>query len=303
LLAVVTVNAAQVVRPVSNQVLGVNVAWWDSALNTTQTQQMVQNAGLTMFRLPGGSSSDDWHFNAAPTYNGEGTAASMASFIASVGGQALVTLDYGSGSAQEGAAFLAYLDAPVGNTTAIGTGNEWNDSTSTWQSVNWQTAGYWASLRASSPLAQDDGLNFLRINHPAPFNFQDFEVGNEEYGGWEIDHHGQAGDAGKQHDPATYIAFAKQFAALAAGIAPGITIGLDVGSLTLDNNWTPNILQQCAAQGFTPGFLSDHNYVQAPGSESDSTLLLNTVSNPNNQNPADPYDWALRAAGYESLLQ
>ncbi len=86
LLAVVSVNAGQVVRSVDTQLLGVNLAWWDSDLNTAQTQQMVQAAGLTMFRFPGGSSSDDFHFNAPPTYNGEGTDASMASFIASVNG-------------------------------------------------------------------------------------------------------------------------------------------------------------------------------------------------------------------------
>ena len=64
LLATITVNAGQVVRAVDTQLLGVNVAWYDSDLNTPQTQQMVQAAGLTMFRFPGGSSSDDFHFNA-----------------------------------------------------------------------------------------------------------------------------------------------------------------------------------------------------------------------------------------------
>ena len=150
LLATVTVNAASVVRSVDTQLLGVNLAWWDSDLNTAPTEQMVQAAGLTMFRLPGGSSSDDFHFNAPPTYNGEGTDSTMASFIASVNGVGLATLDYGSGSPQEAAAFLAYLNAPVGNTTPIGNGQEWNDTTNAWQTVNWQTAGYWAGLRAAA---------------------------------------------------------------------------------------------------------------------------------------------------------
>jgi alpha-L-arabinofuranosidase len=299
LLATISVNAGQVVRSVDTQLLGVNVAWYDSNLNTPQTQQMVQAAGLTMFRFPGGSSSDDFHFNAPPTYNGEGTDGSMASFISSVNGVGLATIDYGSGSPQEAAAFLAYLNAPVGNTTAIGVGQEWNDSTNTWQSVNWETAGYWASLRAQAPLAQDDGLNFLRLDHPAPFGVQYWEVGNEEYGNWEIDHHTA------QHDPATYITFAKQFANLAATIDPSISIGLDVGSPGSDfNNWTADILQQSASQGLTVGFLSDHNYVQAPGSESDSNLLLDTVTGTNSDpsDPGDPYNWAVRSADYESLL-
>src|ERR1017187_2082392 len=128
-LATVNINAGQVVRGVNTQLLGANVAWYDSDLNTGQTAQMVQAAGLTMFRFPGGSSSDDFHFNAPPTYNGEGTDTSMASFVSSVNGVGIATLDYGSGSPQEAAAFLAYLNAPVGNTTEIGVGAEWNDST------------------------------------------------------------------------------------------------------------------------------------------------------------------------------
>ena len=71
----------------------------------------------------------------------------MASFVASMNGQAVVTLDYGSGSPQEAAAELAYLNAPVGATTPIGDGQEWNDQTGQWQTVDWMNAGYWASLR------------------------------------------------------------------------------------------------------------------------------------------------------------
>jgi hypothetical protein len=299
LLATVSVNASQVVRAVNAQLLGVNVAWYDSNLNTSQTQQMVKAAGLTMFRFPGGSSSDDFHFDAPPTYTGEGTDGSMASFIASVNGVGLATIDYGSGSPQEGAAMLAYLEGSPTNTTVIGNGQEWNDSTNSWQTVNWHTAGYWASLRAAAPLATDDGLNFLRLNHPAPFNIPYWEVGNEEYGGWEIDHHAA------QHDPATYIAFAKQFASYAAQIDPAISIGLDVQSPGNDfNNWLAGILQQSVAQNFMPGFLSDHIYVQAPGSESDSNLLLNTTTGTNSDpsDPGDPFNLVARAADYESVL-
>lgn len=286
--AVIGVNAGAVIRPVSTGLLGVNLTWWDSNLNTAQTQQLVQAAGLTSFRFPGGSSSDDFHFNAGPSYNGQGTDTSMAQFIASVNGTGIVTLDYGSGSPQEAAAFLAYLNAPVGNTTAIGSGPEWNDSTNTWQTVDWKTAGYWASLRASTPLAQDDGLNFLRIGRAAPFGFHYFEVGNEEYGSWEIDHHTA------QHDPATYVAFAKSFQTLAASIDPTISIGVDVGA---PDSWTSSVLQQSVAQGFNPGFLSDHNYVQAPGSESDNGLLFNTVSQAGNID-----NWSVRASQYQNLL-
>ncbi len=187
----------------------------------------------------------------------------------------------------------------------IGDGLEWNDSTNQWQTVNWQTVGYWASLRAAAPLPVDDGYNFLRIDQPAPFSdIKYWEVGNEEYGSWEIDHHGTPGpggvSTGAQHDPATYAAFAETFAQFAAEIDPGISIGIDSEDPTgaSDNDWTENVLTQGLAIGFVPGFISDHSYMQAPGQESDSTLLLDTVTDPNSL-----LDWSTRYADYEALLQ
>src|SRR5262249_16220106 len=161
---------------------------------------------------------------------------------------------------------------PTSNTTAIGPGEQWNTATNSWRQLDWKTAGYWAGLRAATPLAQDDGLNFLRVGRAAPFGVHYFEVGNEVYGSWETAYHAQGGDPGAPQDPATYVAFARQFAAYAAQIAPTISIGVDTGSVSYDNNWTANVLTQCASQGFTPGFLSDHLYMQGPGSESDSYL-------------------------------
>jgi hypothetical protein len=296
-----SVDASQVVRQVSDQILGVNVGYTDPLVDTPQTQQLAEAAGLTMVRFPGGSGSDTWHFTNAPTYAGEGTAASMAALAVSLNASTIVTLDYGSGSPQEAAALLAYLDGSVGNTTVIGSGEIWNTSTDAWVETDWKTAGYWASLRAATPLAQDDGLNFLRIGRSAAFGAEYFELGNEIYGGWETDYHGQGGDPGAAHDPATYVAFAKKFVDYAASIDPSISIGVDTGSPAIGdyNNWTQLVLQQCVSQAFTPGFLSDHLYVQEPGSESDSGLLLNTVSDPASGNLDD---WANRAAAYRSLL-
>lgn len=301
-----TVSAGTVVGPATPNLIGVNLAWWDDKLTTPQTLQMVQAAGLTVFRFPGGSSSDDYHFNVSSNFGDSvaNTIPQFAQFIESSGGIGLVTLDYGSGSPQEAAAELAYLEGSPADTTVIGTGLEWNDSTNQWKQVNWQTVGYWASLRAATPLAHDDGYNFLRINHPAAFSeIKDWEVGNEEYGSWETDHHGTSGpggvNTGAQHDPATYAAFAQTFATYAAEIDPSISIGIDSGDPNAGyNNWTKNVLTQGLALGFVPGFISDHSYMQAPGQENDATLLLHTVSDPNSV-----FDWSTRYADYQSLLK
>ena len=307
-----TINAATDVNPTTAAELGVNLAYWDDQMLTTQTEQMASSAGMTMYRFPGGSASDDFHFNVSDNY-GDGVANTIpqfAEFISAVGGTGIVTVDYGSGSPQEAAAELAYLEGSPSDTTSIGTGLEWNDSTGAWVSVNWGTVGYWASLRAASPLQTDDGLNFLRIDHPAPFSdIKDWEIGNEEYGSWEVDHHGTAGPSGvstgAQHDPATYASFAEQFATLAKEITttaglPAISIGIDSEDPTGadDDDWTENVLTDGKNDGFIPGFISDHSYMQAPGDESDSFLLNDTVSD-----AGSLLDWSTRYADYESLLK
>ena len=79
------------------------------------------------------------------------------------------------------AAWVAYANA---GSTLLGTGADVTlgvDSAGT----DWKTAGYWSALRAAAPLGLDDGRNFLRLNHAAPFAYKYWEVGNECYGSWE----------------------------------------------------------------------------------------------------------------------
>jgi alpha-L-arabinofuranosidase len=304
-----TVNTSSTLSSSTDNVIGVNLAYWDDQLTTTQTQQMVEAAGLNLFRFPGGSASDDYHFNVAANYGdpAANTIPQFAQFISAVGGTGIVTTDYGSGSPQEAEAELAYLEgSPSDTSTVIGNGIEWNDTTGQWQTVNWQTVGYWASLRAASPLKTDDGFNFLRIDHPAAFtDIKYWEIGNEEYGSWEVDHHGtnlpSGTSTGAQHDPETYAQFAEAFESfdLNDTALPVVSVGIDSEDPTGadDNDWTKNVLTKGAAIGFVPGFISDHSYMQAPGSESDSFLLNDTVSDSSSLD-----DWSVRHADYESLL-
>ena len=145
-----SINIATTVGAATPNLVGVNLAYWDDQLTTTETQSMVEAAGLNIFRFPGGSASDDFHFNNDDNYSdpSANSIPQFAQFVDNVGGLAIVTIDYGSGSPQEAEAELAYLTGSATDTTVIGNGQEWNDSTSSWQTVNWQTVGYWASLRA-----------------------------------------------------------------------------------------------------------------------------------------------------------
>ncbi|MGO9110783.1 MAG: beta strand repeat-containing protein, partial [Thermoguttaceae bacterium] len=298
-----TINASATLHAITTNLLGVNLVDWDGNTGTSETEAMETAAGLDMFRIPGGSASDGWHFNSS---SGNPNLAQFLEAIDAVSGTGLVTTDYGSGSPQEAAAELAYVDGSPSDTTTIGTGIEWINGA--WQDVNWQTVGYWASLRGAAKLKTDDGLNFLRLGrtNSAPFTgITYWEVGNEEYGSWEEDNHGTTGpggvSTGAQHDPATYAAFASQFAALAEEIQtkaglPMISIGID-GS---GDSWTQNVLASgytASNNYFVPGFISDHSYMQAPGAESDSYLLNGTVTNSGSM-----LDWNTRYAYYETSL-
>jgi hypothetical protein len=79
-------------------------------------------------------------------------------------GTAIVTVNYGTnldgsggGEPAEAAAWVAYANGSPSNTQPIGKDSKGND---------WKTVGFWATLRASKPLAVDDGYNHLRIGHP-----------------------------------------------------------------------------------------------------------------------------------------
>jgi hypothetical protein len=296
------VDATSAIRTVNDQVLGVNVAWWDSQVATPATLRLVEDAGLRLFRQPGGSSSDVFHFDAGPRYTGAATVASFNAFTENAGGDGLVTVNYGTGSPQEAAAYLAYCNAAVGDPTVLGVGLQWSDASQRWVPKDWHTAGYWAALRAATPITPDDGLNYLRVGHPAPYGWHYFEVGNEEYGSWETDHQNPA------HDPATYVQFAKDFTALAVRIDPTVSVGLGVGGTqgnfgSRGGNWAHEILNQCALQGYLPGFLSDHDYMFNPGQEDDATLLLHSVNDPNFTGYGGHKDWVGRSQAYRDLLR
>ncbi|HEY8286952.1 MAG TPA: hypothetical protein VIJ28_21385, partial [Chloroflexota bacterium] len=150
---------------------------------------------------------------------------------------------------------------------------------------NWRTAGYWASLRAAAPLPKNDGVNFLRVRHPASYHWQYWEIGNESYASWEQDDHLRA------HDPFTYATVSGQYIRLMKRVDSSIKVGVVVAdgeeafqeyfdhpaanprTRVVHNGWTPVLLSTLKRLGITPDFVAEHNYAQSPGYESDATLL------------------------------
>ena len=123
---------------------------------------MSQAAGINAVRIGGGSYADSWHFNSTSQSESIGQ---QADYVANLGATGVVTVDYGSGSPQEGVALWAYLNGSPTDTYAIGAGEQWNGSK--WVSVDWKTVGYWASLRGHDRRQQLLGRQPCRIlQHP-----------------------------------------------------------------------------------------------------------------------------------------
>ena len=180
--------------------LGIGTAVYDNQFGNANLASRLNEAGVTTLRYSGGGYADVYHWSVHQDVPFGGTSdkgyvASGTSFpgllniMNNMGnGQAVITVDYGSalklngsstvapdfgGQPQEAAAWVAYANADpniYGTAADVPLGVDQ-------QGNNWQTAGYWAKLRASTPAqyqtwAAADGkfnpLNsFLAINRSA----------------------------------------------------------------------------------------------------------------------------------------
>ncbi|MEV0386012.1 cellulose binding domain-containing protein [Nonomuraea sp. NPDC050643] len=106
----VTVNARAALAKVPETGLGTNHAIWDTNLGTNETADLLKSAGMKLLRYPGGSYSDIYHW-ADHTAPG-GYVAPNTDFDTFMGGvrrtgaQAMVTANYGTGTAEEAAAWV-----------------------------------------------------------------------------------------------------------------------------------------------------------------------------------------------------
>jgi alpha-L-arabinofuranosidase len=286
------------------------VSWDMSAkeMDEPLMPQILASSGVTTLRYPGLRWADMYHWS-TNTSSGRGdTANSPGDFgrfahLLDRFGTAVVTVNYGSnldssagGTPEEAAAWVAYAMGDPSNGRLIGKDGSGHD---------WQTVGFWASLRASHPLATDDGLNFLRIAHTNPILIKYWEVGNEVYrngfydgSGSENDLHAPYAKDPKDNEkqrkrnpalsPDTYgnafLQFSKAMKAVDARIKIGVS--LDV-PLTTDWNTSADWVQDpisgkwfqkgtaeaaglgSAQKGFDAGVDWDKNVLKVAGKEID----------------------------------
>lgn len=186
----VTIEADKIRGAMAPWVMAVHSLASDAHLTDPQVIQLLRAAGITTVRYPGGRIADTYHWTTFHPTNWQGldhpnvgyaTGSDLGSFMRFMEqvGTTIFTVNYGSnlngngpGEPAEAAAWVAYANGNPSDTKVLGKDSAGND---------WQTVGYWASIRASAPLPNDDGKNFLRIQHPAPFGIQYWEIGNEVF--------------------------------------------------------------------------------------------------------------------------
>jgi hypothetical protein len=239
----VAVNQALAGPPVTDQLLGMNLAaWYDVVGNAGSLTTAFEQAGIKAIRWPGGSWSDDYHWGynnggalvtpymcqiTAPVTGGWGGYSTFAEFVPAIplaGPYDLaLTANYGT------------------NETCTGGGDP-------------KEAAAWVNA------AIGDGIT---VSH--------MTVGNEEYGSWETDMHAQ------QHDPATYastVVGTSGYYELIKAASPKTLVGVVVDANASNGcctpSWDTTVLSN--AKGFYD-FVEFHYYPQNPGQENDTYLV------------------------------
>jgi hypothetical protein len=267
--ATVTVDAGKTVNVLTNYALGVMMQAGDGSLNDPNLAKMLLPAGIRTIRYPDGwdGVADLYHWSTYrpnkwensnppkvgyyPPQNDFGHFALQLDKV----GSALITVNYGTnmagnggGDPVEAAAWVAYANGDPASNSALGKDASGHD---------WNTVGYWATMRASAPLTDDDGYNFLRINHPAPLHIKLWEVGNQVYNnGYYGDTHGTETDwhapypenakenSKRHHDshlsPAAYAAGFKAFAQAMKAVDPSIMVGASMALPAIDYGFAPD---------------------------------------------------------------
>jgi hypothetical protein len=116
--ATVTVNVASAKGTVPTMGQGLNVAVWDGRMNDASQPALLKGAGVRALRYPGGSYGDIYHWKdgtATGGYVAPGTGFDQFMTTAkAAGAQPVLIANYGSGTAQEAADWVAYANKTKG---------------------------------------------------------------------------------------------------------------------------------------------------------------------------------------------
>ncbi|MCS7091443.1 MAG: alpha-L-arabinofuranosidase [Verrucomicrobiota bacterium] len=118
-----TVNAARVLRAVDPRWFGVNAVIWDNDFADNPTERnrtlgLLREMGMTTLRFPGGSLSDQYHWESnrtlTNTWQWNTSFEEFMSVATNLGAEIFITVNYGSGTPEEAAAWVRYANITRG---------------------------------------------------------------------------------------------------------------------------------------------------------------------------------------------
>jgi hypothetical protein len=183
------VNAGRTLRQADARWFGLNTAIWDGYFDTATTSAALKELGTRILRFPGGSLSDFYHWGPGIRTDGspwDPTRFSNFIHIATnVGAQAMITVNYGTGTSNEAAAWvraanitnhLAFKYWEIGNECY----GSWENDSNTYPHDPYTYAvrarDYIAQMKAADPSVaigvvaapgENSYSNVYSLNHPA----------------------------------------------------------------------------------------------------------------------------------------
>ena len=233
--ATIAVNASDKVRTVDERIFGLNTAIWDKSCNTAETISLLNAAGIRFLRFPGGSASDEYHWqtniSGSNTWTWFTSTDDFINVAKQTSAQVVMTANYGTGTPEEAAAWVTYC-----NTTKAAGFKYWevgNENYGDWETDSQSRAHdpYIYATRAKDYIAKMKAADStIKVGVVVTLT-------SEEYATY-TDH------------PVT-------------NSRTGAT----------QNGWNAVMLSTLKSLGVTPDFVALHRYDGAPGQESDSALL------------------------------
>jgi alpha-L-arabinofuranosidase len=106
------VDASKPLRTLDGRHLGVNTATWDPLLADPMTLARVQASGARFFRFPGGGTADQYHWqqNTMVSATAGADTTEFMKLVQAVGGQAIITANYATGTPAEAAAWVHFCN-------------------------------------------------------------------------------------------------------------------------------------------------------------------------------------------------
>jgi alpha-L-arabinofuranosidase len=310
--ATVKVDTGSVVRAVDRRVIGTGLAYWNGDNNSDRIKGYAADLGLGALRYV--SDTNVRKFTAGGFANSFG-------LIKANPQAALYTILHGWNAAldvpvtlAEAKALVAYLRVPASNDPRGAAAPLWNKrqiaidgfpaayeiyETATPRTVRYtevpHSAGWWADLRAASPLATDDGYNHLRIGSIEPINMKYFELDNEPF--WNF------ADYTILPTVAQYVAWVKQLMGPSGikQIDPNLKWGVPATGSGNNGTWDRDMFNALArTPAVVPDFISHHYY--SDGWDDYEALLSGIAARSEDPTKGPTGTWPMEALRYRRLL-